>query len=84
MAKCKRCGIKTALSEEDINKMVDEVIHMKGIRLVDEDIYNERIAACMQCEKLEYGSTCMLCGWVVQVRAMLRDGKCPYPKNKKW
>lgn len=84
MAKCKRCGIKTALSEEDINKMVDEVMHMKGIRLVDEDIYNERIAACMRCEKLEYGSTCMLCGCVVQVRAMLRDGKCPYPKNKKW
>ena len=84
MAKCKRCGIKTALSEEDINKMVDEVIHMKGIRLVDEDIYNERIAVCMRCEKLEYGSTCMLCGCVVQVRAMLRDGKCPYPKNKKW
>lgn len=84
MAKCKRCGIKTALTEEDIDKMVDEVIHMKGIKLVDEDIYNERIAACMQCEKLEYDSTCMLCGCVVQVRAMLRDGKCPYPKNKKW
>ena len=48
MAKCKRCGIKTALTEEDIDKMVDEVIHMKGIKLVEEDIYNERIAACMQ------------------------------------
>lgn len=76
--------MKTALTEEDINKMVDEVIHMKGIRLVDEETCNNRISACMQCEKLEYGSTCMLCGCVVQVRARLRDGRCPYPKNNKW
>lgn len=84
MAKCKRCGLKTALEDEEIGKMVEQVRSMKGVRLVDEDEYARRLGICGECEKLEYGSTCMLCGCVMQVRAMLKDGKCPYPKQRKW
>lgn len=84
MAKCKRCGLKTVLAESDIEKMVDDVRHMKGIRLVDDDEYKKRLEICGSCEKLEYGSTCALCGCVVQVRAMLKDGRCPFPKKSKW
>ena len=84
MAQCKRCGLKTVLSDEDINKMVAEVRAMRGIRLVDEDEYNRRLEICRSCEKFEYGSTCTLCGCVMQVRAQLRDSKCPYPKQSKW
>jgi ribosomal protein S26 len=81
MAKCKRCGLKTVLNEDEINKMVEQVISMKGVRLVDEAVYASRIEICGECDKLEYGSTCMSCGCVMQVRARLRDGKCPL---KKW
>lgn len=81
MAKCKRCGLKTALDDEDIAKMLDEVTHMKGVTLVADEEYNRRIAFCAECEKLQYGSTCMLCGAVVQVRCRLEKGKCP---GKKW
>ncbi len=84
MEKCKRCNQKTVLSDTDIEKMVNEVTGMKGIRLVDMTEYQRRINICKACEKFEYGSTCMLCGCVMQVRARLVDGKCPYPKMKKW
>ena len=82
--KCKRCGFKTVLGDEDIEKMVADVRAMRGVKLVPDEEYERRLRVCGDCEKLEYGSTCMLCGCVVAVRAMLSDGKCPYPKNSKW
>lgn len=81
MGKCKICGLKTHLSEDDIQKMIDEVISMKGIRLADEDVYKSRYDACMECDNLMYGSTCSQCGCIIQVRARLADGRCP---KKKW
>ena len=84
MKKCKRCGLKTALTDEDIQKMIQQVRAMRGVRLATDEERNKRLAACGECDKLMYGSTCALCGCVVEVRAMLKDGKCPYPKKSKW
>ena len=42
MAKCKRCGLKTVLSEDDIQKMVEQVTSMKSVRLVSSDVYKNR------------------------------------------
>ena len=84
MENCKRCSHKTSLTDRDIQKMVDEVTKMKGIRLVDDEEYKRRFNICKDCDRFEYGSTCMVCGCVMQVRARLSDGKCPYPKNRKW
>lgn len=81
MARCKRCDLKTTVSQEEIDKMVDEVKAMKGIRLVSEDKYKERFQTCMECEYFFYSSTCNVCGCVMQVRARLQEGKCP---KKKW
>lgn len=81
MAKCKRCGLKTVLSGEDIEKMVGEIKSMKGVKLAEESVYKARLDVCAECEKLEYGSTCMACGCVVAARALIADGKCPM---KKW
>ena len=69
------------LSETDIQKMVDEVTSMRGIRLVSEEKYSERFTICSECENFMYSSTCTVCGCVMQVRARLADGKCP---KKKW
>lgn len=81
MEKCKRCAAKTSLGAEDIEKMVEEVTSMRGVRLAEETLYKKRLGICAECEKFMYGSTCMLCGCVMQVRAYLADGKCP---NRKW
>ena len=81
MAKCKRCDIKTVLSEADIEKMVNEVKAMRSVRLVSSEVYAERFGVCGECESFLYGSTCSVCGCVMQVRARLADGRCP---KKKW
>ena len=81
---CKRCAAKPKLSEADIEKMVAQVTSMKGIRLVDNSEYERRFAICSECDRFEYGSTCTVCGCVMQVRARLADGRCPYPSAKKW
>ena len=84
MKKCRKCPRKEELSAEVIEKMVDDIRTMKGVQLVSEDEYARRFAVCEACEKLEDGATCMLCGCVMQVRARLSDGKCPYPKGGRW
>ncbi len=61
--------------------MVDEVTGMRGIRLADKDTYTARFNICQDCCNFMYGSTCSVCGCVMQVRARLADGKCP---KKKW
>ena len=81
MAKCKRCGLKTVLSEDDIQKMVEQVTSMKSVRLVSSDVYENRFDICQICDDFMYGSTCGVCGCVMQVRARLSDGNCP---KKKW
>lgn len=81
MNKCKRCSVKTVLSDKDIQKMVDEVTGMRGICLADKDTYTARFNICQDCGNFMYGSTCSVCGCVMQVRARLADGKCP---KKKW
>lgn len=84
MAKCKRCGLKTVLSDADIEKMKTEVRAMRGLRLVPDEEYERRFGICHDCEKLEYGSTCALSGCIMQVKAMLADVRCPYPGGSKW
>jgi hypothetical protein len=83
MARCKRCGLKTALGEQDIEIMLEQ-LRGSGMKLVDNETYEKRLKICMECEKLEYGSTCMLCGAVVQARCLMERGKCPFPKAAKW
>ena len=58
MAKCKRCGLKTVLSEDDIQKMVEQVTSMKSVRLVSSDVYENRFDICQNCDDFMYGSTC--------------------------
>ena len=84
MKKCKKCPSKSSISDEEIRKMVDEVRNMKGVKLADEAEFERRFEICKACEKLEDGATCMLCGCVMQVRARLYDGKCPFPKGGRW
>lgn len=47
---------------------------------VAEDVYDDRVAICEACEKLN-GATCMACGCFVELRAIRKDSHCPY---KKW
>ena len=79
---CRRCLLKEA-SPEDYQKYVERFI--KGAdpsAREEEDIYQERLKACLGCEKLSAG-TCLACGCYVELRALARSSRCPR-KPSRW
>ncbi len=77
---CKKCLLKEA-SEIDYQKLIaDHLASLKSSDLVEEDIVDARLEVCKTCEKLNMG-TCLSCGCYVEIRAALKNGRCP---NKKW
>ena len=50
---------------------------------VSDNIYEERLAACIACDSLNNG-TCLHCGCFVEMRAALKKMRCPDPGGKKW
>lgn len=69
---------------------MDEEAYMQQlhryIEMMDADvktaqqIYDDRLSVCKQCDYLEAG-TCLACGCYVELRAAVKKNKCPY---KKW
>lgn len=82
--KCKACSITVQTSEDEIDKAIEKLSRLKGIKFVSDEIYESRLEKCMACQYLEYGTTCMQCGCIVQIRAKMPDSSCPYPHNHKW
>ena len=62
MAKCKRCGLKTVLSEDDIQKMVEQVTSMKSVRLVSSDVYEFYVRLNLRCMRLCYAGKSEIIG----------------------
>lgn len=59
MRECKVCSISVKVSNDEINKAIEKLSHLKGIKFVADDIYNKRLEKCMACQFLEDGTTCM-------------------------
>ena len=49
----------------------------------DDDLYQQRLAACQSCDHLIAG-VCMKCGCYVEFRAAHKKLKCPNVKDRKW
>lgn len=81
---CKGCSASVRMSEDEINEALEKLLRIKKIKVVDDTIYKSRLEKCSICSYLEYGTTCLQCGCIVQIRAKLRDSDCPYPKDRKW
>jgi len=50
---------------------------------VTDEIYESRLAACLECEEL-VGGVCLQCGCYVQIRAAAKKKDCPSPKGSLW
>ncbi|MBB2183836.1 hypothetical protein H0486_13235 [Lachnospiraceae bacterium MD1] len=81
---CKGCLASVRVSDQEIIEAIDKLSRLKKIQFVSDDIYQQRLEICDSCSDLEYGTTCLQCGCIVQIRAKLVDSHCPYPKNRKW
>lgn len=74
--RCRKCLLAES-SPEDFEKYIGRVLRgMKPEELAPEEIYRRRLLACQTCGKLS-GATCMSCGCLVELRAALKEGKCP-------
>ena len=84
MIKCKACSASVRVSENDIDEMLNIIIGSNEFELAHEEIYEERLNICFNCNYLEYGTTCLQCGCIVQIKARLMESTCPYPQKSKW
>ena len=76
---CKRCLLRD-MAKADVANIEKYKGAVKQSDRVFDAVYEERLTACKQCDCLNAG-TCNACGCYVELRALYKDGKCPY---KKW
>jgi len=70
----------TGGDREDIRRNAEG----KNVKLVNQEEYHSRLEICKQCQYLDYGTTCRLCGCLVQIKAKLAGAQCPYPYQPRW
>ena len=76
---CRRCLLKD-ISEEEYEKLIKEGLNaLPKDDLAEDKTASSRLDICRECEKLNQG-TCLACGCYVEIRAALKNGKCPYNK----
>ncbi|MBM7582589.1 hypothetical protein JOD02_001446 [Caldicoprobacter guelmensis] len=81
---CKGCSATVRLSQHEIEEIFGETLKIRNVKLVTQEEYNARLEICRQCTYLDYGTTCRLCGCLVQIKAKLKGARCPYPYQPKW
>ena len=84
MIKCKACSASVMVSENDIDDMLNIIVSGNQFKLIDQETYKKRLYICFKCNYLEYGTTCLQCGCIVQIKAKLMESTCPYPQKSKW
>ncbi|GLX66226.1 DUF6171 family protein [Paenibacillus glycanilyticus] len=75
---CKGCSADVRVTDEQIQRLLSK---LKPEVCVSDALYAKRLDACGSCASLSYGTTCMHCGCLVQVRAKLKDKGCPHPRS---
>ncbi|KOP67819.1 hypothetical protein AMS62_23100 [Bacillus sp. FJAT-18019] len=80
---CKGCQDGYRISDEQIHRVLASPMFSSD-RCVSDDEYDTRIQVCTLCPKLLGGTTCALCGCIVQISAKLKAKRCPYPGEDHW
>lgn len=75
---CKKCLMRE-MAEADIQMIEKYKSSIKNQDRVSEDIYEQRLNKCKECNNLNSG-TCNACGCYVELRALGLVSKCPYNK----
>lgn len=75
-----RCLLKEA-GEEELAKSVSEYIASLSDEIkANDDLYKARLLICSRCDSLRNGM-CGKCGCYVEMRAAVRDNRCPSEKK---
>lgn len=82
-AECKGCSASVRVTDGEIDSLVASLNLRPGER-AESEAYRNRLEACAECVHLRYGTTCMQCGCLVRVRALLASSRCPNPSGSLW
>lgn len=74
---CKRCLIREMADQEDyFRSLRDYIENLDPDIKASEDMYEERLAVCSECDMLLQGM-CRKCGCYVELRAAVAKNVCP-------
>ncbi len=80
---CKGCSADVHVSERQIQRILTS-LNAHPDQCVDDEVYEQRMTACLACPSLSYGTTCKHCGCFVAVRAKFIEKGCPNPGHPHW
>jgi hypothetical protein len=81
---CKGCRASVRVPGKQIQDMLSEIENSGRFQLVERKDYEYRLSKCEACKYIQYDNTCMQCGCIVQIRARLATGTCPFPGEARW
>ncbi|MBD2867465.1 DUF6171 family protein [Paenibacillus arenilitoris] len=81
--RCKGCGDDYRVTDEQIDRMLAAPMFASDICVPDE-VYESRLRQCAGCPKLQFGTTCAVCGCFVRIAAKFKDRACPLPGDSRW
>jgi len=83
---CRNCqpAPQLRLKPGEAKRLAEKQLSTRAGELTDETLYQERLAACSDCDDLLGGVTCRHCGCLVAARAWMADQHCPKPATPAW
>lgn len=80
---CKKCLLLEAGEKAAYQTVNDYLSTLDDKLKAEKSLYEYRLSICRECEFLISGM-CLKCGCYVEIRAALKDKKCPDYNNRKW
>lgn len=77
---CKRCLTREMNADGYFQSLHDYIAGIEEELKADEELYEERLSVCKECDMLLSGM-CRVCGCYVELRAVMRKNNCP---GHKW
>lgn len=79
MSPC-RCLLKDTPEKELLQNIREYISGLDEEVKADEEVYQKRLSVCESCDKLMNG-VCLKCGCYVEMRAAVRNNRCPSEKK---
>ncbi len=80
---CKKCLLYESAEADMLESIKEKISNLSYEEKADDELYNNRLAFCKQCDNLISG-VCMKCGCYVEFRAAFKKMKCPDASHRMW
>lgn len=78
---CRRCLAREMPDADYFQNMYDYIARLDESVKASEEVYEERLSKCKQCDGLLNGM-CRICGCFVEMRAAVTKNHCPAASSK--